>query len=99
MSKGARKRAAKYSELSKGKRRKQRAKLSPETQTVSVSSPGSIVEPKPAAKPSARPVSRTQSETKRGLLDYQYVRADLKRIAVLAGAMLLVLIILTFVLG
>ncbi len=99
MAKKSRKAAARYSELSRAKKKGQRDKLPHQTPTVSVSTPQGIAEPKPARKPVSEPVPRMQAELKRGARSYQYVRTDLKRIGVLAGAMIVILIILTFALG
>jgi hypothetical protein len=99
MPKKSRKTAARYSELSKARKKKQRAKPSLQTQTVSVSTLQGIAESKPAKEKAVRQPPRVQPELKRGFPRYEYVRADLKRIGVLAAAMILVLIILSFVLG
>jgi hypothetical protein len=99
MVKKSKKTAARYSELSKAKRKKQRDTAPSQVQSVSVGAVREQAEPEPVAKAAPRPVSRAQSELKRGVHSYQYVRADLKRIGMLAGAMLVILIILSFVLG
>jgi len=99
MVKKSRKVAAKYSELSKAKKRKQRAGSYHQTETVSVSGSQSITESKSPKRSLARQATRTQPELKRGVRSYEYVRTDLKKIGVLAGAMIIVLIIFAFVLG
>jgi hypothetical protein len=99
MAKKSRKTAAKYSELSKARKKKQRGKPSLQAQAAPVSAAQDTAEPKPAKRPVVKQTPRAQSEHKRGLPSYDYVRADLKKIGVLAAAMVLVLIILSFVLG
>jgi len=99
MVKKSKKTAARYSELSKAKRKKQRDTAPSQVQQVSVGAAREQAEPEPVAKAASRPASRAQSELKRGTPSYQYVRADLKKIGMLAGAMLVILIILSFVLG
>ena len=92
--------AAKYSQLSKAKRKKQRG--SPSLQTGIVSAPESqeIAEPTPIKPPVSKTTPRAQPGPKRATAAaYQYVRADLKRIGILAGMMIIILIVLTFVLG
>ncbi len=98
MAKKSRKTAARYSELSKAKKKKQRDKPSEQTGTVSVSTSQSIAEPAPVRSTVPKAVPR-QAELKRGISSYQYVRADLKRIGILAGIMILILIIVSFALG
>jgi len=99
MAKKSRKVAAKYSQLSRAKKKKQRG--SPSLQTGMISAPKSqeIAEPKPIKSPVSKTTLRTQPEPKRATLAYQYVKADLKRIGILAGMMIIILIVLTFVLG
>jgi hypothetical protein len=99
MAKKSRKTAARYSELSKAKKKKQRDKPSEQTGTVSVSTSQSMAEPAPVRSTVPKAVPRPQAELKRGISSYQYVRADLKRIGILAGAMILILIIVSFALG
>lgn len=100
MAKKSRKTAAKYSQLSRAKKRKQRGKPSLQTGTISAPESQEIAEPKPIIKsPVSKTTPRTQPELKRAIVAYQYVRADLKRIGILAGMMIIILIVLTFVLG
>lgn len=99
MAKKSRRVAAKYSQLSKAKRKKQRG--SPSLQTGMVSAPESqeIAEPKPIKPAVSKTTPRAQPGPKRAAAAYQYVRADLKRLGILAGMMIIILIVLTFVLG
>ncbi len=99
MAKKSRKVAAKYSELSRAKRKKQRGKPSLQTGTISAPKPQEIAEPRPIKSPVSKTAPRTQPQPKRAAAAYQYVRADLKRISILAGMMIIILIVLTFVLG
>ncbi len=99
MAKKSRRVAAKYSQLSKAKKKKQRG--SPSLQTGMVSAPESqeIAEPTPIKPAVSKTTPRAQPGPKRATAAYQYVRADLKRIGILAGMMIIILIVLTFVLG
>ena len=105
MTKKSKKTAARYSELSKAKKKKQqqRGKTANHIQTVSVTEASELTEletlERPVARQVTRPAQRAQTDGKRGMPSYQYVRADLKKIGILAGAMLVILIILSFVLG
>lgn len=57
--------------------------------------PSTVATPKPSTAPSVtRPASTRQAVPR-----YQYVIADLRKIALIAGAMLVILIVLAFVLG
>jgi hypothetical protein len=102
MAKKSKKTAARYSELSKKKRKKQpdQAPVAPEP---AVAAPRETARPqaeaRPAPRPAPRAAPRAQADTKRGLPNYDHVRGDLRKIGMLAGGMLLVLIILAFVLG
>jgi hypothetical protein len=99
MAKKSRKTAARYSELSKAKKKKSHDKPPVQTGTVSVSTSQKVVEPGPVKSQVPRAVARPLAELKRGIPSYQYVRADLKKIGILAGGMVLILIILSFALG
>ena len=106
MAKKSKKTAARYSELSKAKKKKQqqqRGKTPDHIQPVSVTEATEFAGPEPVERPVARPVAkpapRVQTEGKRGIPSYEYVRTDLKRIGILAGAMIVILIILSFILG
>lgn len=57
--------------------------------------PSTVATPEPSTAPSVtRPASTRQAVPR-----YQYVIADLRKIALIAGAMLVILIVLAFVLG
>ncbi len=99
MAKKSRKTAAKYSQLSRAKKKKQRGSPSLETGTISAPKSQEIAEPKPIKSQVSKTAPRTQPQPKRAAASYQYVRADLKRIGILAGMMIIILIVLTFVLG
>ena len=99
MAKKSRRTAARYSELSKSKKKKRHDKPSVQSGTVSVSTSQKIAEPAPVKSPVSRTVPGPQAELKKGVPSYQYVRADLKRIGILAGTMILILIIVSFALG
>lgn len=120
MAKKSRKTAAKYSEMSKGGKKKQRPKAPAQPQaaqapdedqtqneiqpqarseTVSVSMSRETVQPKSVKPQATRTVPRAKSEMKLAASGLEYARSDLKRIGILAGGMLVILIILAFVLG
>ncbi len=105
MAKKSRKRAAKYSELSKSRRKRQLARPGPQPQAVSTPKPQEAVATTSTKKSSPPPKSPT---TQRGpktpglrltIPDYKYVRDDLKRVGILTGAIIVIIIILAFVLG
>jgi len=99
MAKKSRKTAARYSELSKASKKKRRSRLSVAAGTVSApvvkekAETVAVESPAPKAAPTTRPT------LKRKKLGYQYVRDDLRRIGILAGIMIVILIVLAFVLG
>lgn len=99
MAKKSRRVAARYSQLSKAKRKKQRGRPSLQTGMVSAPESQEIAEPTPIKPPVSKTTPRAQPGPKRATAAYQYVRADLKRIGILAGMMIIILIVLTFVLG
>jgi hypothetical protein len=104
MAKKSRKRAAKYSELSRTRKRKQTSRRFSEQQAAPAQSKEEVAvasaekSPAPKALPNKIQAKVTPSQS-RILASYQYVRDDLKKTAILAGAMIVLLIILTFVLG
>ena len=101
MAKGSRKRATKYSELSKEGKKRQQAKPVPRYRSVSVPVAQERPEPVEAAR-EAKPqkvVPKAHSLHSPMSLDYSHVRGDLRRTGVLAGAFVVLLIILSFVLG
>ena len=142
MAKKSRKTAARYSELSKGGKKKQKAKAPAqpqaaiETDTAVKAEAEAVVEPEqkarvePEPRPEAQPqpvvqpekksrsqtvsvstsrepvqrgarnpAARARSEAKLLASGSELVRSDLKRIGILAGVMLIILIILAFTLG
>ncbi len=99
MAKKSRRVAARYSQLSKAKKKKQRGSPSLQEGTISVPKSQEIAEPTPIKPPVSKTTPRAQPGPKRATAAYQYVRADLKRIGILAGMMIIILIVLTFVLG
>jgi hypothetical protein len=103
MAKKSRKRAAKYSELSRTRKKKQPIRRFTEQQAAPAQSKEEVAvagaEKGPAPKAQPKIQSRVTPSQSRILSSYQYVRDDLKKTAILAGAMIVLLIILTFVLG
>jgi hypothetical protein len=104
MAKKSRKRAARYSELSKAKRRRQVARPGPQPQAVSTSETQEVAaastkkSPPPLKSQTAQKGPKTQPGPRLTILDYKYVKDDLKRIGILAGAGIVIIIILAFVL-
>lgn len=67
----------------------------PEPAPETATSPSTVATPEPSTATSVtRPASTRQAVPR-----YQYVMADLRKIALIAGAMLVILIVLAFVLG
>lgn len=112
MSKKSHKRAAKYSELSRAKQRKRKqltrtsleptASVTKETREAAatketVPAKAATTTPAKAAAPKIAP--KSQPGGKQAVPDYRYVRDDLKRVGILTGAIIVILIILAFVLG
>ena len=110
MAKKSHKRAAKYSQQSRAKqrRRKQLDRSSPEAAAVTTpikqemaeaSQNQKIAQTATKKSPPTKMISKVQPGGKQATSDYRYVRDDLKRIAILTGAVIVILIILAFVLG
>lgn len=105
MAKKSRKRAAKYSELSKSRRKRQLTRPGPQPQVVSTPQSQEAVttgtkksSPLPKS-PATQRGPKTQPGIRLTISDYRYVRNDLKRIGILTGAIIVIIIILAFVLG
>ena len=99
MAKKSRKTAAKYSELGRAKKRKQRSTVSPEAESVAAAPSRPVAEARPAKTAVARAARKAQPEVKRVTADYSYVTSDLKRIGILTAGIAVVIIVLAFVLG
>ena len=105
MGKRSRKVAAKYSQLSKQVKKRQRPRDSQGEERAQVSTstgvaqPRSMPEPKPAPVAARRPAGTAQARHAISVPGFDYVKGDLKRIGVLASAAVVLLIILTFALG
>jgi len=105
MAKKSRKRAARYSELSKSKRKRQVTRPGPQPQAVSTAKTQEVAaastkkSPVPAKSAATQRGPKTQPGLRLTIPDYKYVRNDLKRIGILTGAIIVIIIILAFVLG
>ena len=104
MPKKSRKRAAKYSELSKSRRKRQLTRPGPQSQVVATPKAQEAAETgtkrtPPPKSPAIQRGARTQPGIKTTIPDYQYVRDDLKKVGILAGAIFAIVIILAFVLN
>ena len=99
MAKKSRKRAAKYSELSKSRRKRQLTRPGPQPQVVSTPQSQEAAATGTKKTPAPQRVTKTQPGIRLTISDYRYVRDDLKRIGILTGAIIVILIILAFVLG
>ncbi len=104
MSRKSHKAAAKYSELSKERKKKQRDRQSPQpraafaprTREVAQTSIAGSHTSRTATKPKA---AKPRAASAHSFPGYQHVGSDLKRIGILAGGAVIILIALTFVLG
>jgi len=105
MPKKSRKRAAKYSELSRARRKRQVAAPDPQPQAVSTAQTQEVAatsvkkSPVPTKSPAPQRGPRTQPGIRLTIPDYKYVRDDLKRVGILTAAVIVIIIILAFVLG
>jgi len=106
MSKKSRKRAAKYSELSKSRRKRQAVRPGPQSQVASTAEAQETVaavsvkkSPTPPKSITAQKGPRTQPGLRLAIPDYKYVRNDLKKVGILTAAVIVIIIILAFVLG
>ncbi|MBE0415459.1 MAG: hypothetical protein IBX36_02835 [Dehalococcoidia bacterium] len=84
--------ASRQAEVSKERKRKKRSQASQKRAVAISASPSPA--PKPPAQPSASKPSLPQAVPR-----YRYFIADLRKIGVIAGAMLIILIVLAFLLG
>lgn len=99
MAKKSRKVAARYSELSREKRKKQGNRQSTQPKAAFTPRTQEIAETTLSKSAISRVAPKPQAGLRQALPGYQYVRDDLKRIGILAGAAVVILIVLTFVLG
>ncbi len=105
MPKKSRKRAARYSQLSKSRKKRQGARPAPEPKAVSattsqeIAAPAAKKSPVPAKSPAPQKGTKAQPGIRLTIPDYKYVRNDLKRVGILTGAIIVIIIILAFVLG
>jgi hypothetical protein len=105
MAKKSRKRAARYSELSTSRKKRQVTRPAPEPEAVStpksqeIAAPSAKKSPAPAKSPAMQRGPRTQPGIRLTIPDYRYVRDDLKRVGILTAAVIVIIIILAFVLG
>lgn len=97
MAKKSRKAATRYSELSKEGKKRQRNRLSPQPSAASIQEPGR--EEVRGTRAAPRAVPRPSNVAVRPPAGYDYVRDDLKRIGILSGVAVVILVVLTFVLG
>ena len=105
MPKKSRKRAARYSELSMSRKKRQITRPAPEPEAVSTPksqetpAPSTKKSPVPPKSPAPQRGPRTQPGIRLTIPDYKYVRDDLKRVGILTAAVIVIIIILAFVLG
>jgi hypothetical protein len=103
--KSSRKRAAKYSELSRSKKKRQGARPVPEPKVVSttakqeMAAPATKKSPVPSKSPSPQRGPKAIPGVRVAIPEYRYVRDDLRRVGILTGAIIVIIIILAFVLG
>jgi hypothetical protein len=100
MVKKSRKVASRYSQLSKEGKKRQRNRLSPQPRAAStLSAQEPVGEGARATRAAPRTVPRPSHVAAKPLAGYEYVRDDLRRIGILSGAAVVILVVLTFVLG
>ena len=99
MAKKSRKRAAKYSELSTSRKKRQITRPAPEPEAVSTPKSQETGSPSPKKSPAMQRGPKTQPGIRLTIPAYKYVRDDLKRVGILTGAIIVIIIILAFVLG
>ena len=106
MPKKSRKRAAKYSELSRSRKKQRQGTLpalAPQavsaTTSQEVAAPVSKKSPVVMKSPTPQRVPKAQPGIRLTIPEYKYVRDDLKRVAILTVGIIVIIIILAFVLG
>ena len=99
MTKKSRKAAAKYSELSREKKKKQRSRDSHQQKATLTPRTRDMAETATSRSPVSRTAPKPQAGSVQSLPGYEYVRGDLRRIGILAGTAIVILIVLTFILG
>ena len=99
----SRKTAAKYSELSKARKGKPRNANGFQHRVTETTAAGNAndsgINIRPRSTTAVKPEAKQLSKTMQSLPGYEYVRSDLKRIGILSGVAVIILILLTFVLG
>ena len=100
--------ASRQAAVRKERKRKKRSQVSQRypMPAGAPAAPSTMVTPEPATapstvatEPSTAPSVTRPASTRQAVPRYQYVIADLRKIALIAGAMLVILIVLAFVLG
>jgi hypothetical protein len=91
--------ASRQAAVSKERKRKKRGQAAQRRVVATPAEPASIPKPSATAEPIAPPVTQPRPSTRQVAPRYQYVSAELRKIAILAAVMIAVLIVLTFVLG
>ncbi len=101
--------ASRQAQVSKERKRKKRSQASQRhpMPAGAPAAPSTVATPEPATapstvatpEPSTAPSVTRPASTRQAVPRYQYVIADLRKIALIAGAMLVILIVLAFVLG
>ncbi|MFQ5924731.1 MAG: hypothetical protein ACE5IE_01865 [Dehalococcoidia bacterium] len=93
--------ASRQAEVGKERKRKKRSRAPQRHAVATPDKPAGVpphspsVTPEPIAPPLPQPRPSTRPVTPR----YQYVAVELRKIAILTGAILVILIVLTFLLG
>jgi len=98
MAKKSRKVAARYSELSRGKKKSQN-KHSPQPRAALTPGAQAVAQAPVRERSIFRTTQKPQPGSAQSVPGYQYVRGDLKRIGMLAGGGVAILVVLTFILG
>ncbi len=87
--------ASRQAEASKKRKQKKKSQASPRRDPAAQVNPDSAY----ASQPSAVPRPPAKPSAPQAIPRYQYVAAELRKIAIIAGAMIAVLVVLAFVLG
>ena len=110
MAKKSHKRAARYSQQSRAKQRRRKQLDRSSNEATAVAAPATqgmaeaprkqeVAQTATKKSPPTKVSPKVQPGGKQVISDYRYVRDDLKRIGILTGAVIVILIILAFVLG
>lgn len=101
MTRKSRSTAARYSALNKEGKKRQQPKHPHQVRTMPAATDQDTAKPTAGVSPIPSPISKVVAKPRSEVPPhgYQYVAADLKRIGLIAGAIIVIIIVLAFVLG